>query len=374
MSQVRFPWAPLFLAIAVGACSAPATDPGGFAGAGSGGEGAQSSGSGPGAAASGSGSTSSGSTSRPSGTATSSGGGTSGSSRASGGASSGGAGSGGAPGDGGMLAPDSGTSNIATIQTVDIQVPAGSELVKCQNFKNPIGQDSALLETDSNMVSSHHMFVFHDPSFNQDTNAVADCSGIEFHDLLHMAQTPQQSVVYPAGVGRSLKAGDGLRILVHLLNPSAQAATARVTIKMRWVAPTAVQSLAVALFLNNAVLVVPTGMSTQSRTFTVPSDIKLMSAVSHMHSRATSFSATTNTGTVIYQGTNWNEPSPTQFNPNMSISQGTIVTWACTYNNTTGMTLTFGESANTNEMCILAGVAYPAKAGFDLGTSLESVL
>jgi hypothetical protein len=25
-------------------------------------------------------------------------------------------------------------------------------------------------------------------------------------------------------------------------------------------------------------------------------------------------------------------------------------------------------------MCILAGVAYPAKAGFDLGTSLESVL
>jgi hypothetical protein len=218
------------------------------------------------------------------------------------------------------------------------------------------------------------MFVFHDSSFNQDTNAVADCSGIEFHDLLHLAQTPQQSIVYPAGVGRSLKAADGLRILVHLLNPGSQAATARVTVKMRWVAPTAVQSLAVAVFLNNAVLVVPTGVTTQSRTFTVPSDIKLMSAVSHMHSRATSFSATTNTGTVIYQGTNWNEPSPTQFNPNMSISQGTIITWACTYNNTTGMTLTFGESAKTNEMCILAGVAYPAKAGFDLGTSLESVL
>jgi hypothetical protein len=33
-----------------------------------------------------------------------------------------------------------------------------------------------------------------------------------------------------------------------------------------------------------------------------------------------------------------------------------------------------GLAANTNEMCILAGVAYPAKAGFDLGTSLESVL
>jgi hypothetical protein len=189
-----------------------------------------------------------------------------------------------------------------------------------------------------------------------------------------MAQTPHQNIVYPAGVGRSLKGTDGLRILVHLLNPSAQTVTARVTITMRWVAPTAVQSLAVSLFLNNAVLVVPTGVSTQSRTFTVPSDIELMSAVSHMHSRATKFSATTNTGTVIYQGTNWNEPVPGQFNPNLSITQGTVITWACTYNNTTGTTLTFGESANTNEMCILAGVAYPAQAGVDLGTSLESVL
>jgi hypothetical protein len=373
MSEVPFAWGPLLLAIAVAACSATPTDPGGFVGAGSGGEGAQSGLGGSGAVASGSGSAPSGSTSHASGTGASSGGGTNGASRSSGGGG-GVAGSGVAPLDGGTLASDGGTSNIATIQTVDIQVPSGSELVKCQNFKNPIGQDAALLETDSNMVSSHHMFVFHDSSFNQDTNAVADCSGIEFHDLLHLAQTPQQSIVYPAGVGRSLKAADGLRILVHLLNPGSQAATARVSIKMRWVAPSAVQSLAVAVFLNNAVLVVPTGVSTQSRTFTVPSDIKLMSAVSHMHSRATKFSATTNTGAVIYQGTSWNEPAPTQFNPNLSISQGTIITWACTYNNTTGMTLTFGESANTNEMCILAGVAYPAKAGFDLGTSLESVL
>ena len=99
-----------------------------------------------------------------------------------------------------------------------------------------------------------------------------------------------------------------------------------------------------------------------------------MLAVSHMHSRAISFSGTTSTGQTIYKGTSWNEPVPVQYKPAMSVSAGTVITWACTYNNTTGQTLTFGESANTNEMCILAGVAYPATPGVDLGTKLESVL
>jgi hypothetical protein len=270
--------------------------------------------------------------------------------------------------------PDASYSDTVTIQTVDIPVAANTELVKCQNFKNPFGRDVALLETESVMVSSHHMFVFHDPSFDADTNSVADCSGIEFHDLLHMAQTPMQSITYPPGVGRMLKGTDGLRLLVHLLNTGTTAVTAHVTVTLHAVATTDVQTLAVSVFFNNAILVVPTGVSTQSRTFTIPSNIKLMTAVSHMHSRATAFLATTNTGQVLYKGTNWNEPVPATYNPPMDITAGSVVTWSCTYNNMTGTTLTFGESANTNEMCIMAGVAYPDTPGVDLGTSLESVL
>lgn len=261
-----------------------------------------------------------------------------------------------------------------TITTVDIPVPANSEMVKCQNFKNPFGKDVAILESTSTMVSSHHMFVFHGANYNADTNSVADCSGIEFHDLLHMAQTPTQSVTYPTGVGRLLAGTDGLRVLVHLLNPGTTAVTAHVSIAFRTVDPSAVGTLAVSLFFNNAVLRVPPGVSTQSRTFTIPSNIKVMMAVSHMHSRATGFSATTNSGQTLYKGTDWNEPVAVTYAPAMDVAQGSIVTWSCTYDNKTGTTLTFGESANTNEMCILAGVAYPATPGVMLGTSLESVL
>lgn len=264
--------------------------------------------------------------------------------------------------------------NVGTIATVDIQVPANAELVKCQNFQNPFGKDVAIVESDSEMVSSHHMFVFHDPSFDSNTNSVADCSGIEFHDLLHMSQSPKQVMNYPSGVGHLLAGTDGLRVLVHLLNTGSETVTAHVTVNFQVVEPNQVQYVAVGLFLNNAILSVPPGMSTQSRTFNVPSDINVMIAVSHMHSRATAFSATTSTGETVYKGTSWNEPVPTVYTPPMPIAAGTVITWACTYNNTTGMTLTFGESANTNEMCILAGMAYPKMAGVMLGTTLESVL
>jgi hypothetical protein len=263
-----------------------------------------------------------------------------------------------------------------SFQTVTIPLAPGAEEVKCQNFKNPIGKDAAVLQSDSDMVFSHHMFVFHDPSFNADTNTVADCSGIEFHDLFHMSQTPQQSVIYPQGVGRKLLATDGLRVLVHLLNTTSDAETAQVKITLHYADTSAVQKIAVSLFLNTAFLSVPVGMSTQTRTSgPLPADTNLLIAVSHMHSRAVNFTAKTSDGVMIYQGTEWNEPKPTFFQaPYPKLKANTTITWACTYNNNTGMTLTFGESANTNEMCILAGVVYPDQAGLDLGSRMEWVI
>jgi hypothetical protein len=34
------------------------------------------------------------------------------------------------------------------------------------------------------------------------------------------------------------------------------------------------------------------------------------------------------------------------------VNPGDSITWTCTYNNDTGRTLTFGQSATDNEMCI----------------------
>jgi hypothetical protein len=88
--------------------------------------------------------------------------------------------------------------------------------------------------------------------------------------------------------------------------------------------------------------------------------VKIMDLASHMHMRATRIVARTGSGRVVYQGTDWDHPVPAVFDPALELGTDTDITWTCNYNNPTDFTLTFGESAATNEMCILGGTFYPA--------------
>jgi hypothetical protein len=369
-----------YVVVVASGCSAP-PDGGPQGGGWSWGEGAgadsgqpATSGSGSGGSVStGSGSSSGGSPNRPATGGSSSGASSSGSAATGSGSSGSASGSSSGNSDGGA-APN---PNMVSFQTVPYTIAAGMEAVQCQDFKNPLGQDVAIIESDSMMsAGSHHMFVFSDSSIaNQNTNVTATCSGIEFHDFVHVSQTPVQTMQYPQGVGKKFTSGQGVRILTHYLNAGSTSQTGQVSVNLHWAQLSSVQRVAVGLFLNNALLVVPTGMSTQSRTTgAMPADINVLIAVSHMHKSATNFKATTSAGQTIYQGTQWSDPVPTKYNPALVITKGTTITWACTYNNMSGMALTFGESAATNEMCILAGIAYPSQAGLDLGSALQSVL
>jgi hypothetical protein len=216
------------------------------------------------------------------------------------------------------------------------------------------------------------MFVFNGTSYNADSGAVADCLGVEFHDYIHVAQRPDVQITYPPGIGRSYKGGEGLRVLAHYLNTSSSALSAQVTVRFTYVQPTDVQFLAAQMFLNQGRLIVGPGTSKHSSQFTVPYAIRMLNAVSHMHSRGTHFTATTNTGATIYDGSNWDEPEARAFDPALDIAAGSVITWACDYNNPTAQTLTFGESATQNEMCILNAVFYPTNPGANQGAPLDS--
>jgi hypothetical protein len=51
------------------------------------------------------------------------------------------------------------------------------------------------------------------------------------------------------------------------------------------------------------------------------------------------------------------------FDPPLALAKGDSITWTCDYDNPTESTLTFGESATTNEMCILSGRYFPSTDG-----------
>jgi hypothetical protein len=223
--------------------------------------------------------------------------------------------------------------------------------------------DLVFVKTESFMsAGSHHMFVMQDAQVTAD-RPLYTCSGLDFKPLVHSAQTPQQITSYPAGIGVRLGAGMGFQVLAHYFNTSTTAVTAEVSIALHVANPGEVQQYAASLFGNVALINIPTGPNrTVSGSCTLPRDANVLSMVSHMHQFGTNFVATAG-GQQLYQTTEWEEPPPRVFDPPLLLPSGTRIQYTCTYNNTSGGTLTFGESAKTNEMCIFSGTYFPAPNG-----------
>jgi hypothetical protein len=187
-----------------------------------------------------------------------------------------------------------------------------------------------------------------------------DCpgGGVEFHEYLTTSGSPTQNVKYPANIGRVFVGGAALRINVHLVNTSDQAKDAFATFKVRYVDPATLEYRAAAIFLNNVAVSVRPGRSTATKSYQLTEDITMLGAASHMHSRGVQFTAKASSGETLYEGTEWAEPPPKTFAPPLLLKSGTTITWSCTYENETNQTLSFGESASKNEMCIFPGEFY----------------
>ena len=242
-------------------------------------------------------------------------------------------------------------------------VEPGEEVFQCQSYANPFRRDVDILTSESTMTpGSHHLIAFHQNGFTD--GPATPCQGLEFHPAIHGAQVPHLLNTYPPGVGRFLPGDDGVKILVHYLNTTTETIHANVKLVLTVTDPANVTAHASGIFMNNLGLsVAPHSNGAATHSCTIPRDIKLLSAGSHMHQHGVHFSATTSNGTILYETSEWSDPEPRRFDPPMAIPAGTEVTWTCDYNNTTGLTLTFGPSAVTNEMCIFNGIYYPAPQG-----------
>ena len=132
-----------------------------------------------------------------------------------------------------------------------------------------------------------------------------------------------------------------------------------------------VQSYAASLFANTlGTTIRANSTATWRASCAIPREANLLFAVSHMHSHATHFIARTNTGQVIYETTQWDEPTAAAFQPSpgatlppLKIAAGSTINYECQYNNTSSASLTFCESAKTCEMCILTARYFPAPDG-----------
>jgi hypothetical protein len=294
-------------------------------------------------------------------------------------------GQGSAPSDGGGgLAADSGIPESDFGQTITLTatpfvVPAGAEVYKCQKFANPFGAATDILWMHGVMsAGSHHFFLLNlDPVIGAlYTSTLEDCpaQGLDLHPFPFLSQQPDWTVQFPVDsdgspMGYPVAAANSLTMSVHYLNATGSDLTANASITIKTAKPGVVKTHVGNLFLNNSTLSVPvTPVSnpvaeslTWNGDYSLPATYSLFSSWSHMHRWGLDFTTTTN-GQTIYSTSNWDTPPIFFHNPVIPMTSSQSMTWTCNYYNDTGATLTFGDSAVKNVMCIYIGQYYPADA------------
>jgi hypothetical protein len=237
-------------------------------------------------------------------------------------------------------------------------VPAGGEVYKCQNFANPFGGEGAFDAIESHMsVGSHHLAVFYREDITN--GAIEDCSGLEFSAGPFGTQLRDDRVEYPAGIAAVIDANQGIRLNAHYVNTTSQELTPTVVFKIHKVAAGAQYQRAGLFTMTTLKIdVQPYETKTIGVDCTAPADMNILSATSHMHRHGVAFRSNVD-GQAFYTSSTWDDPPRQSFDPSRLIKTGDKIHFECDFVNSTADPLTFGESAATNEMCVLLGQFYP---------------
>jgi hypothetical protein len=273
-----------------------------------------------------------------------------------------------APDDAGAIAPRSDAGKPpddlpSTFVADGFDIKPGEETFRCQNFVNPYGRDVAVLSSEAFMtVGSHHMFFF--LKEGNEAGPLVECSGLSFGTYLHLSQKSESRLDYPPGVGRMVPGANGFQIMAHYLNSSTDVIHAVVAVTVHATDPANVPIHASQIFSNTlSVNIEPRSKATIKHSCTVPKDVNLFTAASHMHSHGVHYVARSSDGQLLYETRDWAEPEPWTFSPPRLLKAGSTIDVACDFDNPTDQALSFGESAATNEMCIFVGGYYPALDG-----------
>jgi hypothetical protein len=296
----------------------------------------------------------------------------------------------------GYTVPDADLDTPVTLTAQPFQVAPNAEVYMCEVFANPFkGVNTDIVKMHGVMsAGSHHFFLFNVTSLNTvvepAVGTIGACAGagLEFHPFPYLSQQPVWDVSYPAAadgspMGYPIVGTNQLMINVHYLNASSTAVNASVQITLYPAKAGVVKTHVGTLFLDQTGISIPTSAtklqptdssSTWSGNSSLPADYSIFTSWQHMHQTAINFTASTN-GKVFYSDSNWDSPGlfyhangmtePSTATGQLSaipMTNSQSITWDCSYYNNTGSTLTFGDSAAKNVMCIYLGQYYPADA------------
>jgi len=281
--------------------------------------------------------------------------------------------------DGGSLVPPARGFQIVS---PDIAINPGVEVTYCYFFHASNTTDLAIKKWASHMTpGSHHMILYLTPTDMQTpgTMSTSQCgvtkNGLTTPVWTYSAQEADAESVLPANdghgvpVGQLVTAGQSGFLQMHYLNATDAVIHAHVELNAYAYDDGAQVTPAAPFVTYNTKINLPPGSATApssdtvSGNCTITPDLKFYVMTTHTHKQGVHTSVKDG-ATVVFDSTDWEHPGSATWNktPFYSFTSGKL-TYQCDYRNPNNRTITTGDSAATDEMCMAVGYYFPTPTG-----------
>jgi hypothetical protein len=264
------------------------------------------------------------------------------------------------------------------MKSPEITIKAGEEITYCWYFKTPNTEQYTIKRWVSHMTGgSHHMIVFFTSSLSQPEGTVSSSScgfggGTNVGQWIYAAQNEDADLKMPTDdgngqpVGMDVKPGQVGFIQMHYLNQGEEDIKVHVTLNAEAydAGVTATKTFAYVTF-NGNISIPPMSTGTKAtNTCAIPATSKVWLMSTHAHKQAVHTEVRDGMPTstnVVFASDEWEHPGAKAWmtSPFYTFASGKL-TYECTYNNPTNRTITTGDSAQTDEMCMATGYYFPA--------------
>jgi len=220
-----------------------------------------------------------------------------------------------------------------------------------------------------NPLGTHHTVLTRYTGASPADGTVPCNVGTNGQSMIYGSGIGAPDFTFPTGVGLHLEAGTRLLLNLHVYNASDAELTGRSGTLFQEATAAEIQNLAELVLAGPTVaLNVPPGVTTQSGTCNLSSltnePIQVFALSQHMHKLGTHMRSVVTRGAteIVLQDIPYNfEEQAFHLTPSLvELRPGDVLETECTFDNTTGSLVRFGESSD-DEMCFTDIFYYPAQ-------------
>jgi hypothetical protein len=274
---------------------------------------------------------------------------------------------------GGNPGQPSGMQQNVQLASPQFTVMPGEELFKCWYTTLPNNVEIEATRMHSTMsAGSHHFIVYTTPTAERPDGTFEDCSARQGATSitsvpvwLYSTQDPEAELDMPDGVAMPLAANQPVYFDMHYINATQSPIVVQVKLDFDY-AQGDFQRAGAYVTYNTNISIPPMGTQTVSGDCALPANANFFVLSTHSHKRTVeAIAAKSVNGTMtdmLVDTTDWEHAAVSRYpsSPYLTFAPDEKLHYQCSYKNDTANTITDGESASANEMCMAVGYYFPS--------------